>query len=116
MQLAKKIGLILLIPLSLATGGVKLFSFEADIEVFASIGFSTTATLLFGVIQVIGGLLLILPQTRKIGTGVMAFTFVIATIALFASGTTAFGIFSILFILLALVPFLPERQETALAD
>jgi uncharacterized membrane protein YphA (DoxX/SURF4 family) len=116
MQLARKIGLNVLILLSVATGGVKLFSFEADIEVFASIGFSPTATLLFGVVQVIGGLLLIFDQTRKIGAGVMALTFVIATIALFASGTTAFGVFSILFILLALVPFLPERQAPALAN
>ena len=116
MQLAKKIGLVLLILLSLATGGVKLFGFEADIEVFASIGFSPTATLLFGVVQVIGGLLLIFTKTRKIGAGVMAITFVVATIALFASGTTAFGVFSILFILLALVPLLPASQEPALAN
>ena len=116
MQLAKKIGLVLLILLSLATGGVKLFGFEADIEVFASIGFSPTATLLFGVVQVIGGLVLIFPQTRKIGAGVMTATFVIATIALFVSGTTTFGVFSILFILLALLPFFSQRQEAALAN
>lgn len=111
MGLARKIILVLLIALSLATGLVKVFGFEQDIQVFASIGFSAAATTAVGVVQVIGGALLIPPATRKVGAAIMALTFVVATSALFASGMMTFGIFSILFIAAALMPLIPAKPQ-----
>lgn len=115
MKIVRTVLLVLLILLSIATGMVKVFGFEEDIEIFANMGFSFTATVIFGIIQVIGGILLIFPQTRKYGAWVMIVTFIIATTALFFSAITGFGVVSILFIMLAALPLLPDKHaaETA---
>lgn len=111
MQIVKTALLVIFILLSLATGAVKLFGLPADIEVFSSLGFSAAATFWFGVVQVLGGLLLIYLPTRRLGASIILITFLFATLALFVSGNTAFGWFSILFVLLALVPLLPHASQ-----
>ncbi|KAA3645501.1 MAG: hypothetical protein DWQ07_13620 [Chloroflexi bacterium] len=115
MKIVRTVLLVLLILLSIATGMVKVFGFEEDVEIFANMGFSFTATVIFGIIQVIGGILLIFPQTRKYGAWVMIVTFIIATAGLFISGITAFGVVSILFIVLAALPLLPDNRAAASA-
>lgn len=92
---------ILTTLLSIATGVFKLFQQEADIALFKAIGFNTVAVTLLGVVQLIGGILLIFPKTRKIGAYVMIPTFIIAAAAVFANGLIPFGIVSLLFILMA---------------
>lgn len=104
MKLLKKILLALLILLSLATGITKLIQMPEEMTLFANAGFSTALTLLFGAIQVIGGLLLISAKTRKYGAIIMVITFAIASIVVFINKMTAFGLFSLLFIALALFP------------
>lgn len=101
MKIVNLILLILLILLSVSTGVTKLIQMPEEMELFRHAGFSDTLTIFFGVIQVIGGLLLIPGQTRRYGALVMAITFVIATIVVFLKGMVAFGLFSILFIALA---------------
>lgn len=91
----------LLLILGLATGLVKVFGLEADVEIFANLGFSYMATVIFGVVQVVGALMLLSGQTIRWGTIVLAISFVIATLGLFVSGMIPFGIFSFLFIAMA---------------
>lgn len=98
MKILLKINFILITLISIATGIFKLLQQEADIQLFEKIGFTATATTLLGVIQLIGGLMLILPKTRKLGAWIMLPTFIIASIAVFANGMIAFGIVSLLFI------------------
>ncbi len=98
MKILLKINFILITLISIATGIFKLLQQEADIQLFEKIGFTSTATTLLGVIQLIGGLMLILPKTRKLGAWIMLPTFIIASIAVFANGMIAFGIVSLLFI------------------
>ena len=102
MNILKKVVWVLTVLLSLSTGLVKIFGLEADIAIFSAIGFSAVATVLVGVVQVIGALLLAVPKTMRIGAWIMVVTFALATVAVFASGQIAFGIVSILFILMAL--------------
>lgn len=95
---------IILILLSLATGGVKLFELvPEDVALFAEIGFSNFATRLFGGVQLIGGLLLIWPRSKRLAAWALSLSFVMATGALFVSGQLTFAFFSILFIALALL-------------
>ena len=103
MNVLKKVNLILLILLSLSTGVVKVMGFEADVKIFEGIGFSYLATVLFGVVQVAGGLLLVFEKTRKMGAIVMTVTFVIASAGVFVSGMIPFGAFSLLFIVMAVI-------------
>ena len=110
MKLALQINWIITILLSVSTGVFKLLQQEADIELFEAIGFNTLMTTILGAIQLIGGLLLILKQTRKTGAYIMLVTFVLASVAVFANGMFSFGLVSILFIVMAGLVVLMENK------
>ncbi len=116
MKLALTINWVLTTLLSLATGVFKVMQQETDIQLFEKIGFNATMTTILGVIQVIGGLLLIFPKTRKIGAYVMIPTFLIASIAVFANSLWAFGIVSLVFIVMAYGVIVRERRESSSYD
>lgn len=99
--------------LSIATGLFKLMQQEADIQLFEAIGFSPLMTTLLGLVQLIGGLLLIPARTRKIGAWIMIPTYIIAAVAVFANQMTGFGIVSIVFILMALGVWYMEKRFPA---
>ncbi len=92
---------VLLTVLSLATGAVKLAGMEAEMVIFREVGFSDSLTIAFGVVQLLGGLLLIANKTTRLGAWVMLPTFVFATIVLLVNGMMAFGASSLLFIAMA---------------
>ncbi len=101
MKYVKLILLGILILLSIATGLTKLIQMPEEMELFRNAGFTDISILIFGAIQVVGGILLIPKKTRRYGAIIMAITFVIATIVVFMKGMIGFGVFSILFIALA---------------
>lgn len=84
---------------------------EADIELFEAIGMNATLTTMLGVIQLLGGILLIIPKTRITGAWIMIPTFVLASIAVFANQMLAFGIVSLLFIVMAYGVIYMENQD-----
>lgn len=89
---------VLLTLLSIMTGVVKLAQMQEEMQIFEQAGFSTAATMGFGLVQLIGGLLLIPNPTHRIGAVVMIPTFVVATGVLFVNGLVPFGLFSLSFI------------------
>lgn len=105
MNILKKVNLALLVLLSVSTGVVKIMGFEADVKIFENIGFSYMATVLFGIVQAAGGVLLIFDKTRKMAAIIMAVTFVIASAGVFASGMISFGVVSLLFIAMACLAY-----------
>lgn len=111
MNIALKINWILTMTLSIATGVFKLLQQEADIALFEKIGFNEVGTTVLGAIQLIGGILLILPKTRTWGAYIMIPTFVVASIAVFANGMIGFGVVSLLFIVMALLVVYIERKK-----
>lgn len=100
------VNFILLVLNSFSTAIVKLLTLDFEMELFRSAGLSDSATVGFGVIQLIGAIGLCLPRLRKIGAGIMVGTFLFATGVLFKAGMIPFGIVSFLFIAMALWPFL----------
>lgn len=92
---------VLLTLLSISTGAVKLAQMEAEMVIFREIGFPDAATIAFGVVQVVGGLLLLPNKTTRIGAWVMLPTFVFATVVLFVNEMIPFGVSSVLFIAMA---------------
>lgn len=109
MKIFLTINWILTSLLSISTGVFKLMQQEADILLFEKIGMNATATTLLGAVQLIGGLLLILPKTRKIGAYIMIPTFILASVAVFANNMIGFGIVSILFIVMAYLVLVREN-------
>lgn len=102
---------ILTTLLSIATGVFKILQQEADILLFEKIGFTTLTTTILGVIQLIGGILLLFPKTRKIGAFTMIPTFVLASVAVFANGMLGFGFVSLLFIGMAVLVIVMENRK-----
>lgn len=96
---------VLVILLGLATGLVKVFGLEADVEIFANLGFSYGATVAFGVVQAIAAIMIAIPPTVRYGAVILGISFVIATIGLFVSGIYLFGVVSILFIVMAVIVY-----------
>jgi len=92
----------LLLLLGVATGGIKVAGpftdkFNFEFALFAKIGFPFALVVVFGVIQVVGALMLLHPKTVKPGAMVLLVTFVIATAPLFVVGNYAFAVFSLVF-------------------
>jgi len=101
MKIANTIILILLTLLGISAGVAKLMQMPQEVEFLNNAGLNNTTIILFGVLQVVGGILLIFTKTRKIGALITAVAFAISTITIFMAGKLAFGFFSILPILLA---------------
>ncbi len=95
------INLVLLILLSVSTGIVKVVGLQADVEIFARLGFSDGMTIAFGVVQAVAGVALLARRTRRAAAGVLAVTFVVATVGLFVSGIHPFSWISLGFIAMA---------------
>lgn len=109
-----KINLYLTALLSIATGIFKIMQQEADITLFEKIGFNATGTTLLGVVQLIGGVLLLISKTRLTGAIIMIITFTLASIAVFANGMLVFGVISLLFIAMAylVIVYLKRHNHT----
>lgn len=110
MQIVLKINWILTVLLSISTGIFKVLQQETDIELFKAIVFDATATTVVGVIQLLGGLLLISGKTRRVGAWIMVLTFIIASIAVFMSEMYVFGVVSLLFIVMAYLVIYRENN------
>lgn len=114
MRIALRINLVLLILLGVSTGLVKLFSMEEEMALFRNVGFSDVLTMVFGAVQLMAGLALLHPKTRRVGAVVLIPTFVFATYALFAKGVMPFAPLSLLFIVMAgLVVRCPAGPQVA---
>ncbi len=92
---------VLLFIQSVATGAVKIGGLQADVDIFAELGFSYGMTVAFGVLQLVLGLALLHPAARRPAAAALAVTFAIATAGLFAAGIHPFSYVSLLFIALA---------------
>lgn len=101
MKIALWINRVLLTLLSISTASVKLAGMPEEMALFREIGFADWGTMLFGVVQLVGGLLLLPTRTTRIGGWVMLPTFVFATGVLFVAGMHAFGAASFAFIAMA---------------
>ena len=110
MKIFLKINWILTALLSVSTGVFKILQQEADIELFKAIGFNEIMTTILGILQLVGGILLIPAKTRKLGAYIMIPTFIIASIAVFANKMIVFGIVSLVFILMTYLVILMESK------
>jgi hypothetical protein len=99
---------VLLILLGASTGLVKIFKMEAEMKIFRNAGFNDLAIIAFGIVQLLATILILFPQSLKIGGVLLAVTFLIATGVLFKNEMIPFGIFSILFIAMAIFVCFPQ--------
>ena len=97
--------LVLLILVSLAAGAAKVMQTPQEVEFFQQVGMGTGVLITFGIIQILGGLLAILPKFRKLGLTIMAAMFLLSAVQIFMTGNAVFGSLSLIPAALAIFLF-----------
>ena len=82
--------------LSIAAGLAKVMQTPQEMEFLQGLGLSPALIIVFGLIQISGGLLLVTQKTRIVGAVLATFAFVVSTVLIFVGGNLAFGLFSML--------------------
>ena len=89
--------------LSFAAGIPKIMQMPQELGFLAALGFSAIAVSVLGLVQVAGGVLLLMARTRFTGAVLAAFALLVSAVALFVGGNTKFAAVSLLPVLLALL-------------
>ena len=87
--------------LSIAAGGAKLSLVPDEVAFLNQFGFTEGLIIAFGVLQVLGGVLLVVPRARLIGSLICTFGFALSAGLLLAAGNLAFGAVSLLPVVLS---------------
>jgi len=80
--------------LSIAAGLAKLMQTPQEMEFLQGLGLTPVLIIVFGLVQVAGGVLLVPQKTRIVGAVLATSALVISTVLIFISGKLAFGMFS----------------------
>lgn len=97
--------LIILVVMSIAAGGAKVFGMPQEVQFFTEAGLNQSWLLLLGSAQIVGGLLAIYYRTRRAGSAIMALGFLASTIVILMTGNANFALISLLPVLLATLLF-----------
>ncbi len=99
MKIVPNIVLAILVFLAISAGITKILLLQQDVEFFGKYGFSNPILIAYGVIQLIGGVLLVLPKTRIMGAVLIAITFLISAVVLVMDGNIPVAIITVICIL-----------------
>jgi len=92
MKLITTIILALLVLLAVSSGITKIALMQQDVDFFGKYGFSNPILIVFGTVQLIGGILLLLRKTRFSGAAIVAITFLISLVLLLLEGNVAVSV------------------------
>jgi len=82
--------------LSVAAGLAKVMRSPQEIEFLQGLGLSIFVIMVFGLIQIIGGVLMAPERTRMPGAVLVTLGFVISTVLIFIGGNVTFGLISVI--------------------
>jgi len=100
MKIVTTIILLVLILLAVSSGITKVTLMQQDVEFFGKYGFTNPILIAYGLVQVIGGLLMIFGKTRFAGATIVAITFLISLVVLLMEGNLPVSIITIVATLL----------------
>lgn len=86
MKAVSIIVLTLLTLLAVASGTAKILLLQQEVDFFGKYGVSDLVLIVFGSVQLLGGLLLITASTRFVGAAVVAATFLVSLVMLLMDG------------------------------
>jgi hypothetical protein len=98
--------------LSIAAGVAKILESPQEIQFLKGFGFNSTVILTYGLVQVIGGVLLAIPKTLKLGSIFTGFAFTLASILIILSGNYVFSLISLLPVVITVFIFWQSSQFT----
>jgi hypothetical protein len=73
---------------------------QQDVEFFGKYGFTNPILIAYGAVQLLGGILLILPKSRIIGAVLVAITFLVSAVVLAMEGNIPVTIVTLICIVL----------------
>ncbi|WP_394176057.1 DoxX family protein [Thalassotalea litorea] len=82
--------------LSIAAGFAKVMEMPQEVQFLQGFGFNSTLVIAYGLLQITGGVLLMLPRTIRLGALITIFSFGLSAILIFISGNTIFAFASLL--------------------
>ena len=87
--------------LSIAAGLAKVMQSRQELEFLQALGLSTLLIIVFGLVQITGGVLVAPKKTRLAGAVLVTLGFVVSTVLIFIGGNEMFGLFSLIPVALA---------------
>lgn len=113
MKAVSTIILILLTLLAVSSGITKILLMQQDVNFFGKYGFSDPILIAYGLVQLIGGVLLIFTKTRFVGAVIVAVTFLISLVVLLLEGNIPVSIVTVVATLLLGVVMKQSWQPAA---
>jgi hypothetical protein len=112
MKAVSTIILVLLILLAASSGITKIMLMQQDVDFFGKYGFSNPILIVYGLVQLIGGLLLVFTGTRFVGAAIVAITFLISLGLILMEGNIPVGTATVIATLFAGV-IMKQSWQTA---
>ena len=82
--------------LSVAAGLAKVLQSQHEIEFLQGLGLSMFLIIVFGLLQIIGGVLMAPEKTRMPGAVLVALGFMVSAVLVFIGGNVTFGLISVI--------------------
>lgn len=101
MKIVNIVIVVLITVLSIAAGFAKVMQVPEEMAFLQGLGLSSTLIVIFGLVQIVGGLGLVLVKTRLFGAILTTLGFAISAVLIFVDGNLSFGLFSLLPVALA---------------
>lgn len=90
---AVSIGILAILTfLAVSSGITKILLMPQDVDFFGKYGFSDPLLIAFGLVQLLGGLLLVFMKTRFVGAAIVAVTFLVSLALLLMEGNVTVSI------------------------
>lgn len=100
MKTVSTIILAVLILLAVSSGITKILLMQQDVDFFGKYGFSNLILVVYGCVQLIGGLLLVFTRTRFVGAAIVAISFLISLVLIAMEGNIPVGVATLIATLL----------------
>ena len=101
MNILRKLNFVLVTFLGITAGIPKVMRLPAEVTFFDNAGLSGPTIVVFGVLQMIGGVLLLFPKTRTWAAASTAIMFFSSAVMVLVSGQLSFGCLSLLPVFMA---------------
>ena len=85
-----------LVFLAVSSGATKIMLMPQEVAFFGKVGFNNPILIAFGVVQLVGGILLLMPKTRRLGGVAVAITFLISFVVLIVAGNIPVAVVTLL--------------------
>ena len=86
----------LIVLLSVAAGLAKVTQVPQEVEFLTGLGFNPTLILIFGFLQIVGGILTAIPITKLFGSAIVVIGFLVSAALVLVNGNVIFGLISMI--------------------